>query len=118
MEENQQEGQAEASSTTPNNRPEGQKPSEVSAATIGRMMGLATNSDLRLLESKLDLISTKVASLQVKLDKALTTLTSMPTAADLERIDVQIGSVRTSLRETVQAVKDAVAEAIEATNKE
>jgi hypothetical protein len=78
---------------------------EISAATVGRMMGLATISDLKLLDSKVELVSTKVASLVIKLDKALTILNSAPTAADLERIDVQIGSVKTALREAIDTIK-------------
>jgi hypothetical protein len=112
MDENQTESPStDATTTTQAVKTDAPKTAEVSAATVGRMMGLATTSDLRLMDSKLDLISTKVAGLTVKLDKILTTLNSMPTAADLERIDVQIGSVKTSLRETVQAIKDAVTDA-------
>ena len=85
---------------------------EVSASTIGRMMGLATVSDLKLLDTKMDLVSTKVAGLVVRIEKALTLLNSLPTASDFERIDVQIGSVKTTLRETVQVIQETVAAAV------
>ena len=105
--------QASTAQKTESPKSEAPKTGEVSASTIGRMMGLATMSDLRLLDSKIDLMTTKVAGLTVKMDKIMTTLSTVATASDLERIDVQIGSVRTTLRETVQEIKDAVRELTE-----
>lgn len=67
---------------------------EVSAATIGRMLGLATSSELKLIDGKLDLITAKLANLTVRLEKALSSAANAPTGSDLERIDVQIGSLR------------------------
>lgn len=78
---------------------------EVSAATIGRMMGLATVSDLKLLDSKVDLLATKISTITVKLDRAITILSGAPTGSDLERIDVQIGSLRSSIKEALEALK-------------
>ncbi len=72
---------------------------EVSASTIGRMMGLAGASDLKLLEGKVELMSTRVANLTSRMEKVLQALNNMPTGADLERIDVQIGALRTLLKE-------------------
>ena len=105
----QTENAAEGASTNGGLKtgPEGLR-QEVSAATIGRMMGLATLTDLKLLDSKIDLISTKLSGFTVKLDKALTMLNGVPTAADMERLDVQIGSVKTALRETIDSIKEAV----------
>ncbi len=77
---------------------------DVSAATIGRMMGIATISDLKLVESKLDLMATKVANVTTRLEKALALLARMPTGADLERIDVQIGALRNLIRDTMSTV--------------
>lgn len=82
-------------------------PKEVSAATVGRMMGLATISDLKLLDSKIDLLATKVTGLVLKLEKALTLLASAPTGSDLERIDVQIGSLKSLIRDALQTAEDA-----------
>lgn len=72
---------------------------EVSAATVGRMLGLATSSELKLLEGKLDLIATKLTNLTVKLEKVISTLSNFPTGSDLERIDVQIGMLRSLITE-------------------
>lgn len=74
---------------------------DVSAATIGRMMGLATEGDLKLMESKLDLLATKVNSMTVRMEKVLNILSSAPTGGDLERIDVQVGSLKTLIKEVL-----------------
>lgn len=80
----------------------GDEPSrgEVSAATIGRMLGLASMRELNLLEGKLDLVMSKINSLVVKLDKVVAVLGNSPTGKDLERIDVQIAALRTQLQDT------------------
>lgn len=80
---------------------------EVSAATIGRMMGLATLTDLRLLDSKVDLLATRLTGITLKVDKMLTMLTSVPNGNDLERIDVQIASVKQLMRDLLSGNADA-----------
>lgn len=70
---------------------------EVSASTIGRMMGLVTSAEFKLLENKLDLLSTRMNSMLVKMEKVLVMTADMPNGADLERIDVQIADLRTIL---------------------
>ena len=79
----------------------GDEPSrgEVSAATIGRMLGLASMRELTLLDGKLDLVMSKVNNMTVRLERILTLMGSAPTGKDLERIDVQIAGLRTQLRE-------------------
>lgn len=72
---------------------------EMSAIALGRMMGLATTSELQLLEGKLDLMTTKIAGVAVKLDKVVSLFSQMPTGSDLERIDVQIGALRTLVKD-------------------
>jgi hypothetical protein len=74
---------------------------DISAQTIGRMMGLATVQDLTLMESKIDLMATKVSNLTVRMEKVLSTLANAPTGADLERIDVHIGALRTLIKEVL-----------------
>ena len=81
---------------------------EVTAATIGRMMGLATVSDLRLLDSKIDLAATRITGISTKMEKALTMLNSAPTAADLERIEVQIGALKTTMKEAVSSIEESL----------
>ncbi len=77
---------------------------EISASTIGRMLGLATSSELKLVESQLELAVTKLSTLMVKVEKALTLLGNCPNGSDLERIDVQIGSLRTLIVESMASI--------------
>jgi len=73
----------------------------ISAATIAQLMGLATVTDLKLLSGKVDLTLAKVNAITVRLEKLMTVLNSAPTGSDLERIDVQIGALRTLIREVL-----------------
>ncbi|MCB0309801.1 MAG: hypothetical protein KDD42_01120 [Bdellovibrionales bacterium] len=75
---------------------------EVSATTIGRMMGLATYADLELITTKLDLFSTKINGMATRMEKVMEAVKGMPSGADLERIDVQIASLRTLIRDTLK----------------
>ena len=77
---------------------------EVSAQTIGRMLGLVTVSELKVLEGKLDLVVTKLSSVMVKVEKAVSTLAGMPSGSDLERIDVQIGALRSMIRDVMSNI--------------
>src|SRR5437879_3974534 len=78
---------------------ESSKVSEVSASTIGRMMGLVTSSEFKLMEGRVDLLQTKITGMVMKLDKVLQILGGAPTGADLERIDVQIGSLKSLIKD-------------------
>ena len=77
------------------------KRTEVSASTIGRMLGLVTLAEFRVVEGKIDLVMTRVASLLAKLDRIQQGLNSVPTGSDLERIDVQIGALRSMIRDVL-----------------
>lgn len=77
---------------------------EVSASTIGRMLGLATVGELNMLESKVDLLTTKLNAFSVRLDRIVSMLSAAPTGKDLERIDVQIAAMRQMLREGLAAL--------------
>ena len=72
---------------------------EVSAVTIARMMGLATLGEVKLIESKVELLTTKLSTVQVKLEKIFTVLQGVPSGADLERIDIHIGALKQMLKE-------------------
>ena len=78
---------------------------EVSAQTIARLMGIVTQSDLKLLDGKLDLLVSRLGTISVRLDKVTTLLQQAPTGNDMERIDVQIGTLRSSMRELLSALK-------------
>ena len=77
---------------------------DVSAATVARMMGLATGSELSLLEGKIDLLSTRVNTLTVRMEKVLNVMSKAPTAQDIDRVDINIGSLKTMIRETLESL--------------
>ena len=74
---------------------------EVSAATVGRMLGLASTRELKIVEGKIDLALSKINNITARLEKALSIMASVPSATDLERIDVQIGSLKVLIKETL-----------------
>ena len=74
---------------------------EISAVALGRMLGLATANDIRILEGKIDLLASKMNQLIVKMEKILGTVNKVPTGADLERIDVQIGTLKAAMLDFV-----------------
>lgn len=76
---------------------------EVSAQTITRMMGIASTTDLKLLEGRLDLLTSKVSSMVLKLDRVLTMLGSVPTPSDIGRLEIQLGSLKSMLREALES---------------
>lgn len=77
---------------------------EMSAATVGRLLGLATVSELRLLEGKLDLMATKLSNVITRLDRAVALLNAGATGADVERIEVQIVALKSLIRESLTAL--------------
>ena len=72
---------------------------EVSAATIGRMLGLVTSSDLQIIENKIDLLLTKINSLTAKTEKVISAVAGLATGAEFERLEVQFGSLRTMIKD-------------------
>jgi DNA-binding FrmR family transcriptional regulator len=99
--------QAAAGTVTENNR------GDVSASTIARMMGMATAAEFRVLEGKVDLLSTKTNSITGKLERVSSALSNVATGSDLERIDVQISSLRTALNEAVAKMDASLESAID-----
>ena len=75
---------------------------DVSAATVTRMLGIATSSDLRLLEGRLDLLTAKMAGMVTKLDRVMALISSVPSAADIDRLEVQIGGLKGLIREVLE----------------
>jgi|GEM_PF-1832983 len=81
---------------------------EVAASTITQMMGIATRSEIELLEGKIDLLTSKINTLTIRLEKISTTLQKTPTGSDLERIDVNIGGLKTLIRDALRGLPDMV----------
>jgi hypothetical protein len=98
----------ESSESKPEQRlsPEGPKV-DVSAATITRMMGIATVTDLKLLESRLDLLTAKVTTVVAKVGRILTSVNALPNSSDMDRIEIQLGSVKSVMREVLEALDGA-----------
>jgi hypothetical protein len=74
---------------------------DVSVSTISTMLGLATSSDIKLLETRMEQVVQKMALLNTRLEKLMGILPNLPTGADLERIDVQIGGLKSMVREVM-----------------
>ena len=75
---------------------------ELSAATVGRMLGLATSVELKVIDSKLELLSTKFSSQGVKVEKVISSIATIPSTSDLERIELQVSSIKQTVREIVK----------------
>lgn len=84
---------------------------EISGVAIARMMGVATGTEIKLLEGKLDLMSGRLNNITVKLDRLLSQFSGMPTGSDLERIDIQIGSLKTLIRDVLFTAASGQSEA-------
>ncbi len=77
---------------------------DVSAATVARMMGIASTSDLRLLEGRVDLLTSKVSAILTKMDRCLSMFGSVPTASDIGRLEVQVAAIKSMMRELLDSV--------------
>ena len=75
---------------------------EVSAATITRMMGIPSISDLKLLEGRVDLLTAKVTGAISKLDRILSMFGSVPTASDIDRLEIQIGTLKSLIKDALE----------------
>ncbi|MCB0337376.1 MAG: hypothetical protein KDD62_13765, partial [Bdellovibrionales bacterium] len=78
-----------------------EKRGEVTASTLGKLMGLATSNEMRLMEGKVDLLSTRVNAIIMKLEKMALLIQDTPSSSDLDRIDVQLASLRTLIKDVV-----------------
>lgn len=105
-------GEDRASAGTPTGAvPSGANPTasasgrmEVSAQTIARMMGIASVTDLQLLEGRLDLLTSRVSTLMMKVDKVLAGLGAVASVGDIGRIETQIASIKSMLRDATDVV--------------
>jgi len=80
---------------------------EVSAQTIVRMMGIASATDLQLLEGRIDLLASRVSTLMMKVDKVLAGLGTLAGTGDVGRLETQIASIKSILREAVESIGSA-----------
>ena len=91
---------------------------DVSAATVARMMGIASTNDLRVLEGRIDLLTSKVAAILTKMDRCLSMFTSIPTASDIGRLEVQLAAVKSMMKELLDSVGAPVGGAKEQADKQ
>jgi hypothetical protein len=77
---------------------------DVSAGTITRMMGIASTSDLRLLEGRIDLLTAKVSGLVTKVDRVVSMFGSAPSASDIDRLEIQIGTLKGLIKEVLEVI--------------
>lgn len=77
---------------------------EVSAQTIARMMGIASATDLQLIEGRLDLLTSRVSTLMIKVDKLLAGLGAVASVGDIGRLETQIASIKSLLRDATDVV--------------
>lgn len=74
---------------------------EVSAATIGMMLGLATSKEVQIIENRLELLTQKISNISTRVEKLIGMAQAMPSGSDLERIDVQIGGLKSMVRDVL-----------------
>jgi hypothetical protein len=77
---------------------------DVSAGTITRMMGIASTSDVRLLEGRIDLLTAKVSGLVTKVDRVVSMFGSAPSASDIDRLEIQIGTLKALIKEVLEVI--------------
>jgi hypothetical protein len=82
---------------------------EVSAATVTRMMGIASSTDVKLLEGRIDLLASKLSQISAKVERIVSVLKSAPSCSDIDRLEIQIGSIKAMVREVLEAVGDGAA---------
>jgi hypothetical protein len=90
---------------------------DVSAATVARMMGIASTSDLRVLEGRVDLLTSKVSAILTKMDRCLSMFSSIPTASDIGRLEVQVAAVKSMMKELLDSVGAPVSAGKEQTDR-
>lgn len=90
---------------------------DVSAATVARMMGIASTSDLRVLEGRVDLLTSKVSAILTKMDRCLSMFSSIPTASDIGRLEVQVAAVKSMMKELLDSVGAPVSAVKEQTDR-
>jgi hypothetical protein len=69
------------------------------------MMGIASTNDLRLVEGRVDVLTSKVAALLVRVEKVLSMFNSLPKSADIDRLEVQMSTVKSMIRELSENIE-------------
>lgn len=71
---------------------------DVPLSTFVHLLGLSTSSQVSLIESKVDMLTSKVATALLKLERLTTDLTDIKADAAIDRIDFQLNDIRALLK--------------------
>lgn len=89
---------------------------DVPIATIVHLLGIPTQTDINVLDTKLDMLTSKVNALALKVDRLLSQLAGISNEFYVDRIDFQLADIRNMMKKvfpqalttTEATVKDAV----------
>ena len=79
---------------------------EVSASTVVKMMGLSTSTEIKLVESKIDLLSGRLGNLSIRLERVMNLLSNVPSTSDFERLEAQVASLRSLMKDLIGSQKN------------
>jgi len=101
-EESQEDTEKGVSESTENGQAARPKPArEVPVSTVVRLMGLPTSSDLSVLESKIDSMSSKLTSAVYKIDRMSQQLQTL--FQDSDRANTQVAELRDFMKKALAA---------------
>ncbi|MDD2943397.1 MAG: hypothetical protein PHC51_10585 [bacterium] len=80
---------------------------DVTVSSLLHLMGLPTVGSIELLEKKVDILSSKLASITVKIDRLVAQVNKTAGESYLDRIDYQLSELRTILKSGKAPVKGA-----------
>ena len=83
----------------PDRRRSGGRDLQVSA--LVHLMGLPTKDDYKVLEKKVDLLSNKLSSLAVKVDRLLTEISQTEIIGAIERVDMQVADLQAVVKKVL-----------------
>ena len=78
------------------------RPRDVPVATVVRLMGLPSAADLAVMDSKLDILSAKVATLAARVERISSQM--MEVFHDFDRFDVQLADLREFMKQSLASV--------------
>ena len=74
---------------------------DLQVSALVHLLGLPTKDELKVLEKKVDLITNKLTTLGVKVDRLMTEMTQSDLSSALDRIDSQIADLRAVIKKVL-----------------
>lgn len=71
---------------------------DIPVATIVRLLGIPTQADFSVLDTKLDMLTSKLNALAIKVDRLLSQLGAISNEFYVDRIDFQLGDIRNMMK--------------------